>query len=193
MTYTKILGVAAAAAAMALMAFASTASATTLEVGGVAKNETVTIKASLATGTSALLSSTASVLANTCKASSVEGNTVSPFTGATVGGPITSLTFTECKENPVVVDKAGSLSVGWNSGTTNGTVSSNGAEVTVPSPLGLLNCKTTNTPIGTATGVKEGSATVDVNAVLNCGILLPSAKWEATYTVTSPAGLGVRE
>jgi len=32
---------------------------------------------------------------------------------------------------------------------------------------------------------------MDINGVLNCGFFLPSAKWEGTYTVTSPEGLGV--
>jgi hypothetical protein len=39
------------------------------------------------------------------------------------------------------------------------------------------------------TGVKEGNATMDINAALFCGGI--SSKWEATYTVTSPSGLGV--
>jgi hypothetical protein len=26
---------------------------------------------------------------------------------------------------------------------------------------------------------------MDINAVLNCGFFLPSAKWEGSYTVTS--------
>jgi hypothetical protein len=49
----------------------------------------------------------------------------------------------------------------------------------------------TGTDVGTLTGVKEGTATMDINAILNCGFFLPSAKWQATYTVTNPANLGV--
>jgi hypothetical protein len=69
-------------------------------------------------------------------------------------------------------------------------VTSSGAEVTTGSPFGTLNCKTeAGTHLGTLTGVKEGNATMDINAALFCGGI--SSKWEATYTVTSPSGLGV--
>ncbi|HEX6204942.1 MAG TPA: hypothetical protein VFZ29_03950, partial [Solirubrobacterales bacterium] len=77
-------------------------------------------------------------------------------------------------------------------GTTNGTVFSEEAEITVGSPFGTLNCKTNaGVDLGTLTGTKEGHATIDVNAVLNCGFLMPSATLKGTYTVTSPTGLGV--
>jgi hypothetical protein len=191
MKFTKILGV-VAVAALALMAFASTASATTLEVGGVTKNEAITIKASVSG--SALLTDTSGFFANTCTKSSVEGTTASPFTGTTVGGPINTLTFESCTEDAkekVVVDAAGSLSVAAITGTTNGTVSSSSAKVTTPSPFGKLTCVTASggTDIGKLTGVSSGSATMDISAVLNCGAI--TAKWTGTYTVTSPSGLGV--
>lgn len=190
MKYLKILGL-AAVAAMALTAFAAaTASATTLEVAGVTQNKSVTLDASLASGTKAVLARTDGSLANECAASTVQGSTASPFTGATVTGPISSLSFTIC-ERAVTVHKAGTLHVAYKSGT-DGTVSSSGAEVTVGSPFGTLNCKTgEGVDIGTLTGKKEGNAVMDISAVLNCGFLVPSATWKGTYTVTSPAGLGV--
>jgi hypothetical protein len=193
MKYLKMLGL-AAVAAMALMAIgAGSASATTLEVKGVAQSGAVEITASLEAGTSALLQTTSGAFANTCKESHVSGKT-SVFTGAAVSGPINSLTFTNCTTSPVVVDEKGSLSVERIGSTTNGTVRSSGAKVTVPSPLGTLTCITgTNVDIGTLTGVKEGNAKVDVHAVLNCGFVSPSTTWDAAYTVTSPAGLGVTE
>jgi hypothetical protein len=190
MKLTKILGV-VAVAAMALMAFAGTASATTLEKEGVKQTGAVTIKSSLKSGTSALLSDTAGFFANTCTASNVEGTT-SVFTGTTVSGAISALSFTSCATEPVTVDTKGSLSVENIAGTTNGTVRSIGAKVTVPSPFGLLTCVTAASPgtdIGTLTGVKTGNATMDINAALNCGSI--TAKWTGTYTVTSPVGLGV--
>ena len=191
MKYLKILGL-AAVAAMALTAFtAATASATTLEVAGATQNKSVTLDASLASGTKAVLARTDGSLANECAASTVQGSTVSPFTGATVTGPISSLSFTECTR-PVTVHKAGTLHVAHIASTTNGTVSSSGAEVTVGSPFGTLTCVTgAGVDLGTLTGKKEGSAVMDINAVLNCGFLVPSATWKGTYTVTSPAGLGV--
>ncbi len=193
MKYLKILGI-AAVAAMALTAFtAASASATTLEVGGAAQNKTVALSASLKSGTSAILSRTDGSLANTCTVSTVAGSTVTPFTGTTVTGPISSLTFTSC-ERTVTVHKAGTLHVAFKSGT-DGTVTSSNAEVTVGSPFGTLNCKTgEGVDLGTLTGTDGTPAThaeMDINAVLNCGFLVPSASWKGTYIVTSPTGLGV--
>jgi hypothetical protein len=185
MKLTKILGV-VAIAALALMAFASTASATTLETNGTPVNASETIKASLKSSTSALLSDTAGFFANTCTASTVEGKTEGTFTAATIGGKISALTFTSCKEEPVVVDAAGELTITNIAGTTNGTVRSIGAKVTTPSPFGNLTCVTVASPgtdIGTLTGVASGSATMDINAALNCGSI--TAKWTGTYTITS--------
>lgn len=213
MKRSKILGI-LTVAAMALMAFASTASATTLEVKGAKKSEGITIKASLKAGTSALLTDTAGFFANTCTVSTVEGTTETEkidiiegkevktsatYTAAGTGpisGPITALswgtTATPCKEGNPTVDAKGELSVEWIKGSTNGTVKSKNAKVTVPSALGLLTCTTPEggTDLGTITGVATGFATMDINAVLACGI---DAKWTGTYSVTSPEGLGVIE
>jgi hypothetical protein len=190
MKYLKMLGL-AAVAAMALMAFASAASATTLEVGGVPKNSSVEIKSSLKTGTSALLKDEFGTTTDTCTTSEVSGKTEGTFTGASVGGKVTALTFKNCTHTTTVI-APGSLSVAWTSGT-NGTVTSTGAEVTVQSTFfgASAICKTgAGTKIGTATGVKEGNATIDINATIPCGIL-GNSSWTGTYTVTSPAGLGV--
>ena len=55
-----------------------------------------------------------------------------------------------------------------------------------------MNCKTgEGTAIGNLTGVASGHATMEINATLNCGPHLSSARWTGTYTVTSPTGLGV--
>jgi hypothetical protein len=194
MKLTKILGVVAAVAALALMAFASTASATTLEVGGVTKNSSVAIEAT-AEG-SILLTDTFGAFANTCTTSTVDGATTTPFTGvARIGGPISKLTFENCTEDKnekVVVDAAGYLTVEAISGTTNGTVFSDSAKVTTPSPFGKLTCTTpaAGTDVGKLTGVAAGNATMDISAVLSCGALV-TAKWSGSYKVTSPAGLGV--
>ena len=187
MKYVKILGL-AAVAAMAMMAFtAASASATTLEVGGVTKNASVAINASLTGGASVLLKDTAGFSQNTCTTSNVSGSSSTPFTGTSVTGTIASLTFSTCTR-PVTVHKPGKLEVTWTTGT-NGKVASEEAEVTVGSAIGTLTCKTgTTTEIGTLTGVSVGNATMDINAVLNCGIV-PSATWSGTYTVTSALGV----
>jgi hypothetical protein len=193
MKITKILGV-FAAAAMALMAFAGTASATTLEIGGTAKNEPITIHATAES--TVVLSATGGGFANTCTESTVHGVTTTPFSAARVGGTVGILTFGGCVE-PVTVDSGGYLEIENIAGTTNGTVFSKNAKVTTGSPFGNLTCTTSaaGTHIGVLTGVGVAPtpehATMDINAVLNCGFFLPSAKWEGKYIVTSPTFLGV--
>ncbi|HEV2858708.1 MAG TPA: hypothetical protein VGW80_09935 [Solirubrobacterales bacterium] len=196
----QIQGISLAGLAVAVMVFgASTASATTLEVAGVGRSESIAIKSSLKSGTTAHLDDTAGGLVNTCIESTVEGHTESPYTAPgtiPIGGPITTLTFNKCTGEPVVVDLPGRLTVSWINGTTNGTVRSSVAKVTMPSPFGSLTCTTATSPgtdIGTLTGVASGAAAMNINAVLNCGFFLPSARWQATYTVTSPEGLGVTD
>jgi hypothetical protein len=206
MKYLKMIGLAAVAAS-ALMAFvgASTASATTLEINGVTQNTSVTITGSLASGTSALLEDTSGFSQNTCKKSHTHGVTTKytdegslkevtgPLTGHTheekTAGtlPSSGLSFAEC-DRTVTVHDPGTLEVVHIADTTNGTVYSENAEVTSGSPFGTLTCITETTHLGTLTGVSSGHATLHVNAVLDCGI---SARWTATYTVTTPTGLGV--
>lgn len=190
MKHVKKLGF-GVVAAMAMAAFtAGSASATTLEVGGVAKNESVTIEASLASGTSIVMSRTDGSLANTCTSSAIAASTVSPFSTEDVGGPISTLTFENCTR-PVTVHKAGALTFRKIPGTTNLTVFWGEAEVTVGSPFGTLNCKPgAHTHIGVLTGRWILLGTYHLEIVLNCGFLVPSAKWTGTYTVTSPEGLG---
>ena len=193
MKYIKMLGL-AAIAAMALMAFvgAGTASATTLEVEGVKQNKSVTIEASLASGTSAILKDKNGTTNDTCTGSTVKGATEGSFSAASIGGKVSSLTFTGCSHTTHVL-APGSLSVTWTSGA-NGTVSSSGAKVTVVSTVfgASATCETgAGTVIGTLTGVASGNATMHINATtLNCGILGTSS-WTGTYSVTSPKGLAV--
>lgn len=189
MSCTKVLGLAAVASLALIAFFAGNASATTLENGGTAQNSSVIGSASLKSGTSASLSRTDGSLANTCTGSNISISTANPFTALTVGGPVGELALTGCSMEPIVVHEAGSLSIEWSSGT-NGTVRSAGAEITVPTSFGKVNCKTgTGTHFGILTGVGEGNATMDVSAVLNCGFLLPSGTLKGTYTVTGALGV----
>jgi hypothetical protein len=194
MKLTKMFGL-VAVAALALMAFAGTASATTLKTNGVTQSGAVTLEGSLSG--SATLSDTSNTFANTCKSSTVKGTTT-VFTGTTVSGPIfdevkeektiVGLSFGSCTHEKVVVDKGGSLSVEVIGSGPNGTVRSSGAEVTVPATIGssiiTVNCKTSSTDLGTLTGTTSGTSTIHINAVLNCGFFLPSAKWVGTYNIT---------
>jgi hypothetical protein len=186
--------IACTALALALTALfgASIASATTLEVKGVKKNESLAFKFTLKAGTSMLMTDTVRNFVNTCTASTKEGKSEGSFTGTRVGGNLASLSFSSCVEGPIVIDTSGTLNVENIAGTTNGTVRSVGTKVTVPSPFGALTCVTASgegTDIGVLTGVVSGQATIHMNAAINCGFI--TAKWLATYTATSPEGLGV--
>ena len=186
----KTLGLAVIAAIAMVTLAASSASASTLEIGGVTQNKSVTITASEVPDSSMLLGTTSGGFANTCLESHLHFDT-DDYTGFDTEGPIYALALASCTNEKVVVDKACRLSIAWTSGT-NGTVTSSGAELTVPSPIGALNCKTgSGTDIGTLTGKASGSAVLDIKAVLNCGFLVPSAKWECEYFITSPQSLGV--
>jgi hypothetical protein len=192
MKRAQVPALAGLAIALMSLAGASTASATALEVKQAAKNEPVTISASLAS--SSTLESTSGVISNTCSTSTV-GGTTSVFSGTTVSGPVSTLSFGGCLHEKVVVSKMGSLSVERIGATTNGTVRSSGAEVTVPvtifGSVVTTTCTTSETDLGTLAGVASGNATITLSAILDCGGVLPSAKWTGTYTVTSPEGLGV--
>lgn len=190
MNRLKMLGLAAVAVAAFAASAASSASATTLELTGSTFNGTITVTASLEPGSDTRYALTNGSFANTCTESHWHWFT-SSFT-TPVQAPVQQFALAKCTNEAVVVDAKGSLSIVWISGTTNGTVTSSGTEVTVPSPIGALNCKTgSGTDIGTLTGKSSGQATMDVNAVLNCGFLAPSATWIGSYIITSPHGLGV--
>ncbi|HVD40754.1 MAG TPA: hypothetical protein VNC16_07110 [Solirubrobacterales bacterium] len=194
----KTLGL-AVLAATSIMAFAaSSASATTLEIKGVTQTGPVTITASLKSGNSTILKDTSGFSQNTCTSSDMHGITTI-FTGTAVTGPFTEhggpnpsagFSLSGCTRT-VTIHDPGTFEIVWISGTTNGTVYFENTQVTSGSPIGTLNCTTgATTHIGTLTGVSSGHATLHINALINCGII-PSAKWEGTYTVTSPEGLGV--
>jgi hypothetical protein len=184
-------------AALTSLAFAGPASATTLETNGVKQTSAVSLSASLLSGTSTLLKDTAGSLLNTCTVSTATGKSSTTMTGTTVSGPVSTLAFTSCTHEKVIVDKAGTLSIEWIKGTTNGTLRSTGAEVTVPVTLfgstPTVTCFTSNTDIGTLTGVGTGTAVADIRAVLNCGMFIPSAIWEGTYVITGGHSIGVVE
>jgi hypothetical protein len=184
-----------AALALTALAGTSSASATTLEIGGVAQNKEVAFETTIASGSSLLLTDTGGTALNTCKDSTIKGHTAEPFTskeGTPISGPLTTLSWSGCTEGTPTVDSMGTLSVERIGTTTNGTVRSNGTKITTPSFFGNLTCTTSNTDIGTLTGVKSGKATLDINAVLSCTVI-STAKWSGTYTVTTPEGLGVTD
>jgi hypothetical protein len=199
MKHLKMFGV-AAVAAMALMAVgAGSASAATLYVGGVAQNGPVAIKATLSSGSTAVLKDEGGTTTDTCNASEVAGTTenranpeTTKYTGSVVGGNLTALSFAGCSHTTKVLANKGSLHL-----SENGDVTSFGAEVTVVSTVFGISavCKTgTGTKVGTFNGTndttKHATITIDATNSLNCGIL-GNSSWTGSYTVTSPTGLNV--
>lgn len=194
MKYLKMLGF-ATLALMALIAFvgAGTVSATTLEVGGTTRNESVTVTMSLKAGSGMRVESTIGIVSNACTSSHAAGATEKPYTGTNVTGGLVQLTFTSCYDT-FTVDNVGQLYIQWTSGT-NALVYSENAEITTYSGIHgtHINCKTgAGTLLGTLTGFASGHAELHVNAVVGCGNEhMASARWTATYIVTSPTALGV--
>ena len=203
MKYIKMLGLAAMAAA-ALMAFAGagTASADELckNLTGSACEQANAIS-SVNVGNVTLTTTFKNVV---CEESKVAGSVTEQGAGKTILGNITTLDFSKCNCE-VKVLKNGTLSATNIAGTDNGTVSSNGAEVTVfceKTIVGAVHCiyATTNTHLGVLTGSKK----VEETAVLHAEeaeiprlktdfICAEKAKWDATYSVTEPDTLQVRK
>ena len=197
MKLVKMFGLAVIAAA-ALMAFvgAGTASATTLTCNG----------ATCPAGTLITAEAESKVVLHPpfgsieCSKSHVEGKTNNAGSAAeTVNGSISTLSFSECNATVTVLTK-GALEIHAISGTSDGTVTSNGTEVTVEY-LGF-HCifKTSNTDIGRLTGsntTKTEHATFDISATIPrtggrsgafCG---STAQWTGAYKITTPTKLNV--
>lgn len=159
--------------AIGVLAGASSASAATLEIAGVAQNKSVTLENSIAPSGSLLLTDTSGVTINTCTASTVKWATASPFTSTIVGGPISTLSWSSCSEGNTTVDAAGTFRIDRIGTTTNGTVIWNGAQFTIPSFFGPLTCTTSSADIGTLTGVAKTTehGSLDINAVISCTVI----------------------
>ncbi len=213
MKYVKMLGLAAIAAA-ALMAFvgASSASATVLcktkvnaagfcpkgwvmaqgeEIHAVSETENPTLTSTFKTVT--------------CEESTVKGEVeVKGDAANTVKGPVLTLTFTKNCNCTVTVIKAGTLEVHAKDDKGNGTLTSNGATVTVQcsSIFGPVHCLyvTENDDMGTLTGstTTGGTATMDITTevkreetVKEGALCDEEAVWHAKYKVTTPDTLDV--
>jgi hypothetical protein len=188
MKHLKRIALAATATVVASLFAVSAAPATTLEIAGVTKNESIALTLTLKAGDSLITRDTSGFSQNTCTTSETAAATNSPHTGATVTAAVTTLSYANCSD-PVTVHKKGTLHIAHITGTTNGTVSSSGTSYTMDGPFGYLNCVTgAGTHLGQLTGGASGNATLDVSAVLDCGISLRAT---TKYTVTNPSGLGV--
>jgi len=224
MKYVKMLGLAAVAAA-ALMAFvgASSASATVLcktalGAGGTcpsgwAMKAGDELHAVLESGTSAVLTEEApehTVKVIVCTSSTVQGKVTEEGTSTTTAkGEITTLDFTGCTSPKlggtactVTTLKGGTLEAHVTGTGPNGTLTSNGAEVTTScnSIFGTIHCifQTANTNVGVINGSSTTgkTATFKANeALLNqvsTSVLCPEkAGWDGEYEVTTPDTLNV--
>jgi hypothetical protein len=182
MKYVKILGLLAVAAA-ALMAFAGSASATTL----------TSPKGTTYTGKIHAVSEGHAVLHNPIAkiecASTVEGEVTSHGSGVTVVGHISTLDFTNCTNSWHVTTVApGFLEIHWTS-ANNGTLTSSEAKVS-STRFGITCTYGTNkTDIGTVTGGK--TATLDIEGSIPflegsglCGS--GATQWTGSYSIDTP-------
>jgi len=200
MKYLKIIGL-AAVAAMALTAFvgAGTASAQTLYTYTTPSANTAIevgteLVSSLEKETSALLKDTLGGVNDTCTGSEVKGKIATNVTGD-AGGAVSSLAFTGCSHTTDVLAN-GELEIKNIAGTTNGTVVSRGARVTIKSTIFGVSCVANTgegTTIGTLTGAKAhtAKATMDISAVITLDNSCGDSTWTGKYEVTSPVGLTV--
>jgi hypothetical protein len=192
MKYIKMLGI-AAVAAMSLMAFAGSASATELFSGATTLKAPVAIKASLQTGATANLTDTAGNPIDTCSGSEVTGSTTATQ-AATLSGAAT-VAWSGCTQVTKTL-KGGTLTISHIAATTNGTVTSDAAEVTI-SVFGVSCVYGTGAgkDLGTLVGSTTKTATLNINVIVNevgSQFLCPdTAKWVANYQVTSPDPLHV--
>ncbi|HEX5525562.1 MAG TPA: hypothetical protein VFX44_00015 [Solirubrobacterales bacterium] len=214
MKYLKILGLAAIAAA-ALMAFAGSASATTLTCTEPAGTKVTCPKGTLIESSSeghAVLDNEA--LGNVECNSKVAGKTSNAGSSTeTVSGNIETLTFENCTSAVVVVLAKGTLEIHTEytkeadghetqktASTNNGTLTSTGAEVTVEKFGFHCIFKTNGTDLGTVTGSSNkggATATLDISARIprtggRSGIFCgESSPWTGSYIVNKPDWMDV--
>jgi peroxiredoxin family protein len=152
------------------------------------------ITATLQPGTSLLLKDSAGTSTDTCTGSEIKGKIESAGGEAShPSGKVSTLSFSSCGHTTKVLAN-GELEVKSIAGTTNGTVYSKGAEVTVVSTAFGVSavCKAgTGTALGILTGAGAGEqAVIHINGKIPCGILGVSTLTGA-YVGTNPTGLVV--
>jgi hypothetical protein len=219
MKYLKMLGL-AAVAAMALTAFfgASSASATVLctttpaagtacgtgwhvdEVDASAVGEITLANTNKSIEATCTVATSKSVV----KIVNDEGGVVTRFTGSATTTPIGEVTPANLTwgavgagcSNTTDTVKGGELEIHWTPGTSDGTVTASGFQVTVvlagvSCTLGLEGTKS----IGELTGGKPAIMHVGVGVVKKAGsFLCPSTgTWEGTYEITNHTAVYVAE
>jgi hypothetical protein len=203
MKYTKMLGLAVIAVA-ALMAFvgASSASATVLcKTPPTGEGTTCPAGQAYGAGTTThevsegAVTLTAGFKNIECSSSIIEVEIKNEGSATeTPNGPVNKLTFENCN-CAVTVLKDGTQEFHWVPGTTTGTITSTGSEVTASCStiFGNVHCiyVTNGTDLGESTGGPE--ATVDITATIprsaTNSLCDEEAIWHGTYKVESPKPL----
>jgi hypothetical protein len=193
MKYVKILGP-LAVAATALMAFASTASATTLTSP---KGTTYTGEFHATAGALTLHG----VKTLTCESSTMSGKVETHGSSSTVEGTINTLTLSECGTDDATIELKGKLIAHTSpNNVTEGTVTSDGATILFHVTSLGITCgyKTEETDLGTLTTSAASGETavlmIDAAAIPRhsgsffCG---SSSEWTGQYSVTTPMELWV--
>jgi hypothetical protein len=159
------------------------------------------IKASLTSGTSAKFVSNGGELTYTCTGGALGGKIEaggSSTETVRTSLPTSSFSWSGCVW-PMTAIKSGEMEVHWISGTTNGTVTAKGLEISVDtSALGAGFCTyalwSEQPHIGVLTGGVTPTLHLSATLIRTSGpICRTSLTWTATYTVTSPTPLYVRE
>jgi hypothetical protein len=198
MKYLKILGL-AAVAAMVLMTFAGTASATVLckesiTTGCAAAGKAHPVGAVITRSLegSSILSSNGTTL-NTCTGGQFTSQIASAgSTTTTVGGPNTTIDYENCASTSHT-ERAGSFEIHHIAGTDNGTMKESGA--VIGSTVFGTNClyeSGTNKDLGELKG--GTSPTISINVTLNEAepkkFICPDTRtWTATLRITAPTPL----
>lgn len=184
MKHLRMLGLLAVAAA-ALMAFAGSASATS-----VTSNNGTTPEIRATSSNSELDGAFVTVK---CSHSEVHSKVEQHGPSVTVKGKNSLLTFTGCNYE-VTVKTAGSLELHGTSTTGNAALTSLGAEISIHTSIGTCIFTTNSTVIGEITGSNHtgGNAVLDLNSAkiprtggnFLCG---SSGTWTGSYAIGTPS------
>lgn len=194
MRYTKIIGF-LAMAAVAMMAFAATALATSV----TSPNGTTYTGKIVAEAQGGGIVTHNGVETFTCQNSVAEGTVEQHGASTTASGKITKWTLNECNTHLVVL-KTGSIEIHTEKEASNGnaTVTTSGVEIeTKNTSLGMTCIYTTNnTDIGVLTGSNSENATLLVDTAKvprTGGSALCGSAGELTgeYNITTPSTLYV--
>jgi hypothetical protein len=141
----------------------------------------------------------------TCKTGTIIGKTSNQGSETeSVAGSVEAknLTWRECSTPngacTVTTAKGGTVEVSWIEGTHNGTLTSNGAEITsnCSSIFGTIHCiyKPKTADLGTLTGGSPATGDIEstpITIVSTSGLCPSEPKWDAKYEITAPKPLYV--